>query len=96
MSLLSAINAGNTGTNRPHQAEISTAGRYTFAGRVTLTLHQLPSIDRLSSYIGERDGSHAVLELALDERTSTQIARPSRYRLSWTTVAPEPPRCGSA
>ena len=34
LSLLSAINAGNTGTNRPHQAEISTAGRYTFAGRV--------------------------------------------------------------
>ena len=32
--MLSAINAGNTGTNRPHQAGISTAGRYTFAGRV--------------------------------------------------------------
>jgi hypothetical protein len=35
LSLLSAINAGNTGTNRPHQAEISTAGRLTSAGRVT-------------------------------------------------------------
>ena len=34
LSLLSAINAGNTGTNRPHLGEISTAGRYTFAGRV--------------------------------------------------------------
>jgi hypothetical protein len=34
LSLLSVINAGHTGTNRPHQAEISTAGRYTFAGRV--------------------------------------------------------------
>jgi hypothetical protein len=33
--MLSAINAGNTGTNRPHQAEISTAGRYTSAGRVS-------------------------------------------------------------
>ncbi len=34
LSLLSAINAGNTGTNRPYQAKISTAARYTFAGRV--------------------------------------------------------------
>ena|SRR5215469_10567965 len=33
LSMLSA-NAGNTGTNRPHQAEISTVGRYTFAGRL--------------------------------------------------------------
>ena len=32
--MLSAINAGNAGTNRPHQVEISIAGRYTFAGRV--------------------------------------------------------------
>jgi integrase-like protein len=35
LSMLSAINAGNTGTNRPHQAEILNAGRYTFAGRLT-------------------------------------------------------------
>jgi hypothetical protein len=39
LSLLSAINAGNTRTNRPHQAEISTAGRYTFAGRVRENLY---------------------------------------------------------
>jgi hypothetical protein len=32
MTLLSATNAGNTGTNRPHQAEISTAGRYLSRG----------------------------------------------------------------
>jgi len=32
--MLSAINAGNTDTNRSHQAKISTAGRYTFAGRL--------------------------------------------------------------
>ena len=35
VSLLSAINVGNAGTKRPHQAEISTTGRYTFAGQVT-------------------------------------------------------------
>jgi hypothetical protein len=39
LSLLSAINAGNTGTNRPHLGEISTAGRYTFAGRVSPGRH---------------------------------------------------------
>jgi len=32
--MLSAINAGTTGTNQPDQAEISTAGRTTSAGRV--------------------------------------------------------------
>jgi len=39
LSLLSAINAGNTGTNRPHQAKISTAGRHTFTGRVNSGRH---------------------------------------------------------
>ena len=34
--MLSAIYAGNTGTNRSHQGEISTAGRYTFAGRLNI------------------------------------------------------------
>lgn len=41
--MLSAINAGNTGTNRPRQAEISTAGWHTFAGRVTRPKFQ-PSV----------------------------------------------------
>jgi hypothetical protein len=39
LSMLSAINAGNTGSNRPHQAGISTAGRYAFAGRVIAGRH---------------------------------------------------------
>ena len=34
VALLSAINAGNTSTKRSHQAKISAAGRYTFAGQV--------------------------------------------------------------
>jgi hypothetical protein len=45
--MLSAINAGNTGPNRSHQAEISTADRYTFAGRVTRP-KSLPPIGILS------------------------------------------------
>ena len=34
LSLLSAINTGNTGANRPHQTKISIAGGYTSMGRV--------------------------------------------------------------
>jgi hypothetical protein len=41
LSMLSAINAGNTGTNRPHQAKIFTPGRYTFTGRVRPTITNL-------------------------------------------------------
>ena len=35
LSMLSATDAGNTGVNRPKQAEFSTAGRHTFAGQIT-------------------------------------------------------------
>ena len=51
--MLSAINAGNTGTNRLHQAEISTAGRYTSARRV-IRPKSLPPVGILS-----RGGSNA-------------------------------------
>jgi hypothetical protein len=43
LSLLSAINAGNTGTNRPHQAKFSTTGRHTFAGQVKPSALEMPA-----------------------------------------------------
>lgn len=90
------MNAGNTATNRPHQGEISTAGRYTSAGRVRVGVGiatgkafvgNSQSIDRLIwSAIGDTSNFAARIQ-ALTRELNAAVVIDSTTRMNAGSIA---------